>query len=113
MDPEVSISCLQESAAGPHPDVVRVKLLFMYSEELSAPPKSEAEGPALTVCSRLLAQHINTSPYWEADSRSAGQEIPRFFVKSEGWLSCSQEPTQMHPILNHIGLYPNHTLTPY
>jgi hypothetical protein len=29
---------------------------------------------------------------WEADSHSAGQEIPQPFTEPEGSLPCSQEP---------------------
>lgn len=32
-------------------------------------------------------------PYWQADSHSAGQEIPYItFLETEGWLQCWQQP---------------------
>jgi hypothetical protein len=47
------------------------------------------------------------SPYWEADSRSASQQIQPPFIKTEGSLPCSQEPgTGPYPELNGSSLHP-------
>jgi len=44
---------------------------------------------------------MEQSPFWEAYSRSTGQEITRFFIKSESWLPCSQD-SSIGPLLSHL-----------
>jgi len=41
---------------------------------------------------------MKQNPFWEADSQSAGQEIPCLFMEPEGSLPYLQEPA--------TGLYP-------
>jgi hypothetical protein len=50
---------------------------------------------------------MQRSPFWEADSNSANQEIPSF-MESEDSLPCSQEPaTGPYPESHKPSSYPH------
>jgi hypothetical protein len=69
MEPEGSIQCPQE-AAGPRSCVIfHNKVGFFWSEEMLALRTTQAGGPPLVGCPRLLIQYIRSCPpYLEAVS---------------------------------------------